>query len=405
MNPWIKYILLIPALILGMGLSQAQNKRQELEKKKASLKKDIEFKNKLLKETARNKKKSLNQLVILKKKISEREELITTIQSEIGLLEEEIEENTSTIAIMQEDIKAVKEEYAELVRFAYQNRSNADKIMYVFAAKDFNQAYKRLKYIREYADYRKRQAETIQRLEAELRTENDTLIARKEQKVNLLSSLDSERSMLAEERSEQNKVYSELQDKEKELKAEIRKTEKEQRALQNAIERIIAEEIRKAREASGSSSTGWSMTPEAKALSANFTGNKAKLPWPVEKGVITQRYGVRAHPVLTHLKIRNNGVTISTEKGAQARAVFEGEVSKVIVIPGAGKAVIIRHGEYLTVYGNLADVYVSAGDQVTTKQALGTVITDADKTEVQFEIRRGQNAETLDPSYWLYNAR
>jgi len=209
----------------------------------------------------------------------------------------------------------------------------------------------------------------------------------------LLNDLSSEKNTLANERAEQNKVYSELQSREKELKREIKKYEKEQRALQKAIERIIAEELRKAREASGSKGAEWALTPEAKALAANFTSNKGKLPWPVSKGVIT------------HLKIRNNGVTISTEQGAQARAVFDGEVSMVTVIPGAGKAVIVRHGDYFTVYGNLSDVFVSSGDKITTKQVLGTVITDSDKTEIQFEIRKGQNAETLDPSYWLYNGQ
>jgi len=405
MSAWIKYLFLACLLAWSAQDGFGQDKRKQLEQKKASLSKDIAYKNKLLKETARNKKKSLNQLVILKKKIGEREELIITIQSEIGLLEEEIEENKSTIAIMQEDIENVKEEYAELIRFAYQNRSNYDKIMYVFAAEDFNQAFKRLKYIQEYADYRKRQAETIQRLEKQLRAETDTLVVRREEKISLLGSLDQEKSMLAEERQQQNKVYSDLQSREKELKREIKKTEKEQRALQKAIERIIAEELRKAREASGAKGSTWALTPEAKALAANFTSNKGKLPWPVSKGVITQKYGVRAHPILTHLKVRNNGVSISTEQGAEARAVFDGEVSMVTVIPGAGKAVIVRHGDYFTVYGNLRDVFVSSGDKITTKQVLGTVITDSDKTEIQFEIRKGQNAETLDPSYWLYNAQ
>ncbi len=405
MSAWIKYLFLLSVLFYTAQDVIGQNKRKELEQKKATLSKDIEYKNKLLKETARNKKKSLNQLVILKKKIGEREELIITLQSEVGLLEEEIEENKSTIVIMQQDIENVKDEYAELIQFAYQNRSNYDKVMYVFAAEDFNQAYKRLKYIQEYADYRKRQAETIQRLEKQLRAKNDSLEVHKVEKAALLNDLSSEKNTLANERAEQNKVYSELQSREKELKREIKKYEKEQRALQKAIERIIAEELRKAREASGSKGAEWALTPEAKALAANFTSNKGKLPWPVSKGVITQKYGVRAHPVLTHLKIRNNGVTISTEQGAQARAVFDGEVSMVTVIPGAGKAVIVRHGDYFTVYGNLSDVFVSSGDKITTKQVLGTVITDSDKTEIQFEIRKGQNAETLDPSYWLYNGQ
>ena len=147
------------------------------------------------------------------------------------------------------------------------------------------------------------------------------------------------------------------------------------------------------------------MTPEAKALAAGFTSNKGKLPWPVERGVVTERFGVHAHPILKHIKVKNNGVTISTEEGQQARAVFSGEVSRVIVIPGAGKAIIVRHGDYLTVYGNLSDVYVSSGDKVTTKQVIGAIASEGGKSEIQFEIRKGQSAEALNPSYWLYNAK
>lgn len=404
----IKHISFL-TLLLGLCFSafSQQSKRQELESKKSNLKKEIAYKNKLLEETAKDKKKSLNQLVILNQKINEREELISTIRTETSLLDEEMEDNTKQIEQLEKDIENLKDEYAELIRFAYKNRSNYEKVMYVFAADDFNQAYKRLKYLQEYTEYRKRQAENIKRMEENLRLENDKLLAKKEEKLKLIESLGGEREKLASEKEQQNQVYSELQSKEKELKKEIKQREKEQLALQRAIERAIEEEMRKARAEAGSSSKGdkWELTPEAKALAANFTTNKSKLPWPVEKGVITQGYGVHAHPVLTQLKVRNNGVTISTEPNSQARAVFEGEVSSVIVIPGAGKAVIVRHGDYLTVYGNLDDVFVSKGDHVSTKQALGRIRTDGDKTEIQFEIRKGQSAETLDPSYWLYNAR
>ena len=407
MSLLIKHISLL-TLFLGLCLSVfSQSKRQELESKKNNLKKEIAFKNKLLEETAKDKKKSLNQLVILNKKINEREELISTIKTETSLLDEEMEDNSKQIEQLEKDIEDLKDEYAELIRFAYKNRSNYEKVMYVFAADDFNQAYKRLKYLQEYTDYRKRQAENIKRMEENLRLENEKLLAKKEEKLELLESLGGEREKLASEKAQQNQVYSELQEKEKDLKQEIKQREKEQLALQKAIERAIEEEMRKARAEAGSTSKSgkWELTPEAKALAANFTTNKSKLPWPVEKGVITQGYGVHSHPVLTQIKVRNNGVTISTEPNSQARAVFEGEVSSVIVIPGAGKAVIVRHGDYLTVYGNLDDVYVSKGDHVSTKQALGRIRTDGDKTEIQFEIRKGQSAETLDPSYWLYNAR
>lgn len=401
--------LIMVCVLLSSNTLFAQNKRNELESKRANLKKDLEYKSKLLQETAKEKKNSLNHLVLLNKKIKEREELIQTIKTELNLLDEEIAENQRTIEGMQADLVKLKAEYAELIRFANRNRSNYEKIMFVFAAKDFNQAYKRFRYLQEYSSYRKRQAEAIIRLEDNTRQEQQKLIEKKEEKAGLLSKLVDEQGTLASEKEQQNTVYTSLQNKEKELKAEIKKKQEEQVALQKAIERIIAEEIRKAREAAKAKGdkpeSKWTLTPEAQALSTNFTSNKGKLPWPVEKGEVTQKFGVHSHPVLSHLKIQNNGLTISTQEGGVARAVFEGEVSKVILIPGAGKAVIIRHGDFLTVYGNLADVYVNSGDKVSTKQKIGTIMTDQGKTDLQFEIRKGQNADTLDPAFWLFGVK
>ncbi len=403
MNRLKKYSLILIMLLIGIA-GLAQETRSELEKKKSRLKKDIEYKNQLLKKTYQEKKNKLNQLVILNKKISEREELIATIRSEIELLNERIRENQELIESMERDIKLLKEEYAKMIQFAYRNKNANDKIMYIFSAKDFNQAYKRLRYLQQYTEYRKRQAEAIMHLESLLKKKNEDLAKEKAEKEQLLRNMHEQKKTLDMEISEQKEMYVELQTQEKQLKKEIKAKQKEQAQLQRAIERIIAEELRKAREASGSSAGGWKLTPEAKALANSFTANKAKLPWPVEKGVITETFGVHSHPVLKQIKIRNNGVTISTEENATARAVFDGVVSRIVIIPGAGKAVIIRHGDYLTVYGNLGDVYVQAGDKVKIKQQIGQIISDDGKTELQFEIRKGMDAEPLDPSTWLYKA-
>lgn len=402
MNHFIKYILIALSFMAFVTVANGQNGRKELERKKSSLKKDIAYKNKLLKETSRNKKNSLNQLRLLNNKIREREELIATITSEVNIIDDEINENKDQIAVLKKDIENLKAEYAEMIRFAYKNRSDYDKVMFVFASEDFNQAYKRIKYLQQYSEYRKRQAAAIKRMEETLTEEVSELEKRKEDKQQLLKNKSSEKSSLAEEKKEQQAVYKGLKSKEKQLKKQIKKKEQERRAIQKAIERIIKEAIRRS---SKKSNRSLADTPESKALAASFTSNKGKLPWPVKKGVITERFGVHAHPILKHIKVNNNGVTISTENGGQARAVFTGEVSRVLVIPGAGKAIIIRHGDYLTVYGNLSDVYVSSGDKVKTKQVLGTVGTSDGKTSIQFEIHKGQSAEALNPAYWLYNAK
>jgi septal ring factor EnvC (AmiA/AmiB activator) len=400
--------LLVLFLIVGFGeISnlQAQNKRTVLERKKNRLKSDIAYKNTLLKKNEKEQDNTLNQLVLLRDKISKRVELIATINSEVKFLNSEIDKNEELIISMERDIDKLKAEYAKMIQFAYRNRSNYDKIMYVFASTDFNQAYKRLRYLQQYSEFRKKQTEDIKRLESVLMKKNAELLAEKSDKEALLNTENKERSTLAEEKNEQQQVYASLQSREEELKKEIKEKQKERQQMQLAIERIIAEEVRLAQQKSTSKSGEWSLTPESKALANGFTANKGQLPWPVEKGTITDKYGVHAHPVLKSIKVNNHGVGISTNEGATARAVFEGEVSRIIVIPGAGKAIIVRHGDYLTVYGNLKEVYVAAGDKVKVKQILGEIITIDGKTELQFEIHKGINATTLDPSLWLFKGR
>ena len=234
---------------------------------------------------------------------------------------------------------------------------------------------------------------------------NADLLAERSEKEALRSAEHNQKVTLAEEKNQQQSIYANLQSREEELKKEIKDKQREQQQMQLAIERIIAEEVRLAQKKNSSKSGGWSLTPEAKALANNFTANKGQLPWPVEKGTITDKYGIHAHPVLKSIKINNHGVGISTNKGSTARVVFDGEISRVIIIPGAGKAVIVRHGDYLTVYGNLKEVYVAAGDKVKVKQIIGEIITIDGKTELQFEIHKGISATTLDPSLWLFKGR
>ncbi len=407
MSKFTKFFLLVVLLfsITNISTVQAQNKRTVLERKKSRLKSDIDYKNTLLKKTEKEKSTTLNQLVLLRDKIAKREELIGTINSEVKYLDSEIDKNEELIASMERDIATLKEEYAKMIQFAYRNRSNYDKIMYVFASEDFNQAYKRLRYLQQYSEFRKKQTEDIRHLEGMLVKKNAELLAEIAEKQSLLQNETKEKTTLAKEKTQQQKVLTNLQTQEKELRKEILAKQKEQEQLQKAIQTLIAEEIRLAQQQNSSNTGEWKLTPEAAALANSFTANKGKLPWPVEAGTITDKFGVHSHPVLKNIKIRNDGVGISTKEGTTARAVFEGQVTKILIIPGAGKVVIIRHGDYLTVYGNLKDVYVTSGDNVKIKQILGEILTNRDKTELQFEIRKGKEAITLDPTYWLFQAR
>ena len=378
--------------------------KQELQQKKKELQKEIVYTNKLLNETAENKKASINQLVQLNKKIGAREELIQTMNQEIALIDQSIDSNQTVLDSLSKTLKTLKDEYAKILRSAYKNRSAYDQLMFVFSSEDFNQAFKRLKYLQQFTRYRKSQVIKIEFTQSELNKQLVELEAVKQSKKNLLSSIENEFQKLGSEKSQKQTVVNQLQGREKELKKALQEKKKASQQLEKAIERIIAEEIRKAREAAkkaGKDSKGYPLTPEAKELSNSFTANQGKLPWPVLEGLITEKFGEHPHPALPGVKVQNNGIDISTTKGSVIRSIFEGEVTAVIIIPGGGKGVMIRHGEYLSVYTYFKELFVKKGDKVSTKQDLGIVVTDDDKkTNLHLEIWK--NTTKLNPELWLF---
>ncbi len=428
-------VILVGILLLLAWPSKAQNKK-ELESKKSKLQNEIKVTNKLLTETKKNKRLSLNALVALNKKITIREELINTIGSEINLLGTQISDNEERITYLQAELDKLKKEYAAMIYSAYKNQSSYSKLMFIFASENFNQAFKRIKYFQQYSDYRKNQAALIDSTKKKIQEQNLKLQDKKKEKNTLLITEEDEKQTLTKEKQEKEKVLTQLQSKEKQLKQQLAKKQSDANKLNAAIKKIIDEEIRKAREAAREAArakkkkeneeaalkkgakntstkntvtevkdeedTQLKLTPEAQQLSNNFAANKAKLPWPVTEGVISSSFGEHDHPVLKGIKVKNNGIDISTRNRAQTRAVFDGEVTGVISIPGAGKAVIIRHGEYLTVYSNLGNVNINKGDKVKTKQVIGSVAeSDEERSELHFEIWKG--SVLLNPAQWIYN--
>ncbi|MCC6252516.1 MAG: peptidoglycan DD-metalloendopeptidase family protein [Bacteroidia bacterium] len=429
MNAFGKWLLLFFIFLNTVVCAQS---KKELEKRKAKLQSEIKATNKLLDETKKNKRTSLNQLVTLNKKIGMREELISTIGTELNLLGNQIDENQQKISYLEKELEVLKKEYAEMIIFAHRNQSNYNKLMFVFSADDFNQAFKRLKYFQQYGEYRKKQAALIDSTKSKINMQNRLLMGKKEEKNKLLISEEEQKDSLTKEKQEKEKVLSQLQSKEKQLKAELAKRQADANKLNAAIKKIIDEEVKKAREearraaaeakkkketsknTSGTtnkpdakepedkSEPELKLTPEAQKLSNNFAANKSKLPWPVTEGIISSGFGEHDHPVLKGIKVKNNGIDISTKNTAPVRAIFEGTVSGVISIPGAGKAVIVRHGEYLTVYSNLDNVTVNKGDKVNTKQQIGRVSeSDDDRGELHFEIWKG--SVLLNPAQWIIN--
>lgn len=406
-NKQLRLFVAVLWLLTSVHTSFAQKQsRKDLENKKKQLQKEIEYTNQLLSETKKNKKLSLNQLVTLNKKISAREELISTINSEIRVLNNQIASKNQNINSLQKDLTKLKAEYAKMIYYAYKNQDAYSRLMFVFAAKDFEQAYMRLKYLQQYNLYRKKQAEMILATQAELNQKVEELEARKTEQRVLLSSEQNEKQNLTSEKKEKEQVFSKLQEQESKLKKDLEKKKKDAQKLQQAIQREIQKELEKLQKEAEKNNKPKPdrivLTPEAQQLSSSFASNKSKLPWPVIKGIISEHFGVHPHPLMPNIDINNNGIDITTSNGALARAVFDGEVKAVVSIPGSGQFILIRHGEYLTIYSNLKEVYVKVGDKVTTKQNLGIILLDEEdsKTVLHFELWKGQTK--LDPETWLY---
>lgn len=408
---------------IGFGLSAYAQSSSELKRRKEALTREIEELNRTLNKTSSSKSLSLKQIKALNAKIRLREQKINTINSEIRLLDNQITQNTNTVITLQSQLNKLKKEYAEMLRFAQRNQSAYTKLMFVFSAENFNQAYKRLKYLQQFTEYRKKQANYIQGTQRELNSKIVALDHNKQEKTSLLYDEQKEKQTLGKEKNNQAKVLTGLTKKEKQLKQELSKKQRESiqlnRALQAAIAREIEAERRKAEAAAkadadkakaenrtpaaakpvAKGSSILSATPESAKLSSDFLGNRGRLPWPTATGTITEGFGKHSFGGVT---IENNGIDIKANPGTTVRAVFSGEVRRVFSV-GATFAVMIRHGEYFTIYSNLKSVSVSVGQKVSVKQSLGTVATDPadDTTEVHFELWKGGTPQ--NPSGWLAN--
>jgi septal ring factor EnvC (AmiA/AmiB activator) len=417
---FLSVLLLLAATVSGQSLD-------ELRKKKQKTNEQIKYTSKLLEESKKNQTKTLNKYNILNKQIELRTNLITGINSEVTVLAGFIDQNAWLVASLNTDLEELKKEYARLIVFAQKNQTNYSKLLFVLSSNSFNQAYKRIMYLKQYSEYRKRQAELIQWIRDLIQVKVSRLQLQRAEKEMLLQSKKQEADMLTKEKQQQGQYLTTLQKKQKEFEKKLKEQQQVEAQLSNAIQKIVEEEIRKARERArelarekakeaarqtGKTSgkqlakpvepTSYEMTPEEKLASGQFEQNRHRLPWPVERGVITDHFGVHEHPVLKNIQVKNNGIDISTAQGVKARAVFAGEVSRVFMVTGGNWAVIIRHGKYLTVYSNLVNVQVKSGDKVAIKQTIGTIGTDTDdesKTVLKFQIWREN--EKMDPEGWI----
>jgi septal ring factor EnvC (AmiA/AmiB activator) len=401
-----KILLLVLLFSLGTEtvLSQTTAKRQqELEAQRLRLKKEIKQINNLLFSNKKTRKNVVTEVEDLQVKLNVREELIKVTNAQVNLLTRKINLNQRNISSQRKELEELKADYAKMIQYSYASKSLQNRLMFLFSSESFLQAYKRIQYLKQYTQYRRKQGVAIGEKTLLLQKLNKTLIEEKSKKVTLVNENKTVQEQLKKERINQQSLIKSLKLKAQNLSAQISKKEQQARAIDQEIDRLIREAIAASNKAAGKrSKKTFELTPEAKLIAANFEANRGRLPWPLEKGIVVQGFGRQKHPVVKTTTIQSNGVTIATSPSSKVRAVFKGEVMSVVTFKGSNPSVLIRHGNYITVYKNLGKLYVKKGDKVQAKEPIGEVFTNENtgKTEVQFSIFN--NVKALNPKGWIY---
>ena len=399
------YFILFIFLAIGSSNANAQSQRQqELEEKRRELQQEIREITKLLFAGKKEKKSVVSAVEDLNYKISVRKNLIRITNQQANLLTREINANQYEISNRRVKLKALKEAYADMIVKSYKNRARDNKLMFLLSSSSFQQAYRRLQYIKQYADYQRQQAEIIKVETKQLQLLNQDLLVQKKDKQKLVGENKAAKLILDKELKDQQAFIESIQKNLAKFSAQIKDKQKASEKLDKEIKKLIREAIAASNKKAGKSvkSRTFSMTPEQKVLAANFTANKGKLPWPVASGVVKMRFGTNPSPIDPSIKIKSNGVRIATNKGEPVRAVFDGVVQGIMTPKNGNNTIMIRHGNYITVYKNLSKFYVSKGDKVTTKQILGEVITNKASGESILSFGIYKDSAIQNPSIWVY---
>ncbi|MBO7287691.1 MAG: peptidoglycan DD-metalloendopeptidase family protein [Bacteroidales bacterium] len=391
---WVLLLLLI------ISISANCQSVESLENKIKSIQKDIKLAEKLLKETSKNKETTINQVTLLQTQIAQREDLIKTYQSQVNALNKDIKKNKNGIAAAKKDLALFQKEYADLLVIAYRNKGKTNNLMFIFSSEDFNQAIRRIRYIQELNDLVKEKIEEIKNTQDKISKQLNKNENNKKEIEKVLAKEKEERASLVKDRDKLNKDLASLKKKETQIQKDIKTKEDEAKKLKKQIEKIIAEEIKKAKEREEQAKKNNTKSVDYN-LSSNFAQNKGKLPYPVEQGIITGRYGLSPHPTQKKVTVNNNGIDISTTSGARARSVFDGEIC-FVTSQGNNNVILIRHGLYFTLYSNIEKVFVKVGDKVSTGQEIGRIHTNVSdgKTTLHFEIWQ-ENKTTVNPALWI----
>ena len=401
---YLSFILFI-FLALGSWSVNAQNQLQhELEGRRRELQKEIKQITALLFASKKERKSIINTVDDLSYKISVRKNLIRITNQQANLLTREINFNENKILDKQNKLKILKQDYAAMILRSYKSRDRKNKLMFLLSSSNFQQAFRRLQYIKQYANYQKNQANLIKEETKKLQLLNQDLVSKKEEKKKIINENRFAKEALDEERNTQKVLIASIQKDLSTFSFKIKTKQKEAQKLNEEIRKLIQEAIAASNRKAGKSENlaVFSLTPEQKALAKNFTSNKGKLPWPVANGIVKLRFGTNPSPIDPSIKIRSNGVRIATNKGEPIRSVFEGTVQGIMTPKNGNNTIMIRHGNYITVYKNLSKFYVSKGDKVTTKQIIGEVITNKATGESILSFGIYKDSSIQNPSSWIY---
>jgi len=391
-------------LIVGQSLFAQDQRQQNLEAQRKRLQQEIKQINTLLFSNEKRKKSVLTQVEDLNLKINVRRRLIRVTNEQANRLTQQINVNQRSISRQRKELEALKKDYSEMILKSYQSKSGQSRMMFLFSSENFLQAYKRFQYLKQYASFRKKQGELISEKTQILQELNISLINQKREKENLVKENRVAEEKYRQEQNSQESLVQELKKKERNFISQIKNKQKKAKEINKEIQRLIREAIIASNKAAGGkrNSKVFRLTPEDKLISDNIEANKGKLPWPVEQGLLIQSFGRQPHPVVKTAIIQSNGVTIATPKNTQARAVFEGKVISIIGFKGSNPTVLIQHGNYITAYSNLGEVYVTKGQKVKPKEIIGKVFTNSEtgKTELKFSVFKASTP--VNPKTWIY---
>ena len=395
-----KTMLFLWIVLLCSNSIFSQNNRKQLEKQKEAIQKELKEINALLFKNKKQKASTFTDIENINYKIQRKQEVIKLTNRQINLLNIELEKNKNQQVDLSKRLKEVKAAYKEMILRSYKSKSGKNKLMFVLSSESFFQAFKRTQYIKQYAAFRRNQANKIVTISDELKLINDELIERKKLKETLLTNNRLTQKSLEKEKNQANEIAFKLKSQEKKYKKNILAKQKESLKIDKQIDKLIREAIA-ASNKTKTKSNSFNLPPEAIALAKNFELNKGKLPWPVSRGVVIQRFGTQPHPVVKTAKIKSNGIVIATEKSAKVKTVFKGQVLSVLKFRGSNPTILIQHGNYITAYKNLSKVFVSKGDVIESGQVIGEVFTNKTNSQSTIQFSIFKKTTPLNPLFWI----